>query len=213
MHIRSFDGRGSRKYLSLATFFASSPKGQVSASVPPAHGKDTDVEVAGGGIQSSGDKNPKNVKLGENVILAGLLIQVVFFGLFIITAGIFDVRLSKEPTTKSQQVPWRSHMNILYVTNGLVMLRSAFRVVEYAMGNNGYLLRHEVFLYVFDSVPMLFVMIAYGWKYPNEISEVLRGERNHVSRSTGDAELGFEMSQEQRYSKNEPHHQRHHSRR
>lgn len=174
---------------------ASSPKAQVSDLLSVRTLDITADGRTGGGIQAQGKTNPDNVSLGEHIILAGLLIQVVFFGLFIVTAGIFDARMSKIPTTKSRQVPWRSHMNVLYVTNGLIMFRSVFRVIEYAMGNNGYLLRNEVFLYVFDSVPMLAVMTAYSWKYPSEISEVLRGERALMSRSTGDAEMGYEMSQ------------------
>jgi hypothetical protein len=93
--------------------------------------------VQGGGIQSTGKTNPSNVKLGENIILGGLLIQVVFFGLFIITSIIFHNRLNKNPTPASYSVPWKSHMWVLYTTNTLVMIRSAFRVVEYAQGNNG----------------------------------------------------------------------------
>lgn len=77
-------------------------------------------------------------------------------------------------------------MLVLYVTNTLIMIRSIFRMIEYAQGNNGYLLRYEVFLYVFDAVPMFAVMVAYFWKYPDEISRLLReGYRN-----AGDVETG-----------------------
>lgn len=133
--------------------------------------------VAGGGIQSTGKTKPSNVDLGEDIILAGLLVQVFFFGFFIITGAIFHFRLNRVPTAASQSVPWKSHMMVLYATNSLIMIRSVFRVIEYAMGNNGYLLRHEVFLYVFDSVLMFAVMVAYIWKYPSEITELLRNKR------------------------------------
>lgn len=73
-------------------------------------------------------------------------------------------------------------MYVLYITNSLILLRSVFRVIEYAMGNNGYLLRHEVFLYIFDAVPMLAVMVFYVWKYPSEITELLRAEKQRPSR-------------------------------
>lgn len=40
----------------------------------------------------------KHIKLGENVVVAGLLIQVIMFGLFAATAVVFQVRLHKSPT-------------------------------------------------------------------------------------------------------------------
>ncbi|KAF2098651.1 putative RTA1 domain protein [Rhizodiscina lignyota] len=135
------------------------------------------LQGAGGGIQSTGKTNPSNVKLGEDVILGGLLVQVIVFALFIVTGIIFHLRLSKMPTAASQSMPWRSHMYVLYATNTLIMIRSVFRVIEYAMGNNGYLLRNEVFLYVFDAVLMLAVMLVYIWKYPSEIAELLHKKR------------------------------------
>lgn len=83
-------------------------------------------------------------------------------------------------------------MLILYSTNALILLRSIFRVVEYAMGNDGYLMQHEVFLYLFDAAPMLLVMTAYVWKYPNEITEYLRGDRKFAAQSS-DVETAYQM--------------------
>lgn len=56
------------------------------------------------------------------------------------------------------------------------MVRSVFRVAEYVQGHDGYLLSTEVFLYIFDAVPMLFVVLWLCWKHPSEISLLLRGQ-------------------------------------
>lgn len=39
------------------------------------------------------------------------------------------------------------------------MVRSVVRVIEYAQGTGGYILSHEVFLYVFDAA-LMFIAVA-----------------------------------------------------
>jgi len=43
------------------------------------------------------------------------------------------------------------------------------------MGTNGYLLRHELFLYVFDAFLMLIVMVIYNLVHPSEVTAMLKG--------------------------------------
>jgi hypothetical protein len=54
--------------------------------------------------------------LGEHVITGGLGIQVVFFGFFIIVAGIFHHRIARFPTTRLQSlsIPWERYLFVLY---------------------------------------------------------------------------------------------------
>lgn len=150
------------------------------------------AQAAGGGIQSSAKKNPDNNKKGEHVILIGLVIQIIFFAVFIITAGIFHWRMIRTPTAKSHQVPWLPHMNILYATNTLILIRCLFRAIEYGQGNDGYLLRHEAYLYTLDSSLMIIVVAAYIIRYPNEISDYLRRER-HPMQTVDGGESGYDM--------------------
>ena len=63
-------------------------------------------------------------------------------------------------------------MHVLYLASALIMIRSVFRVVEYLQGNNGYLLRHEVYLYIFDAFLMLVVMCLFNWVHPAEITDL-----------------------------------------
>jgi hypothetical protein len=76
------------------------------------------------------------------------------------------------------------------------MVRSVFRVVEYLQGNAGYLLSHEVFLYVFDAVLMLAVMGMFNWVHPSEITEALDKRQMDVAdvemRSVEERYLGRE---------------------
>lgn len=118
-------------------------------------------------------------KLGENMIVVGLFVQLVFFGLFIIVAGVFHKRMKTVPTARSTDplVRWESYLTTLYVSSGLILVRSLFRVVEYLQGNDGTLLRNEVYMYVFDALLMCAVMAWMNWYHPSEIGILLRGGR------------------------------------
>ncbi|GKZ25824.1 hypothetical protein AbraIFM66951_000776 [Aspergillus brasiliensis] len=108
--------------------------------------------------------------VGADVVVAGLFIQIVFFGLFIITATVFLWRMQRNTSAARLAIPglpWRKHLVVMYVACLLIMARSVFRVIEYIEGNNGYLLRHEVFLYVFDGVLMFLQMVLFNSCHPS----------------------------------------------
>ncbi|CVK86095.1 related to Rtm1p [Fusarium mangiferae] len=119
------------------------------------------LQAGGGGIQSAGTLDLYN--LGEKIIIAGLFVQIVVFGFFVVTSILFHTRLLKSPTPESLRgdVPWARYLYVLYATSFLILVRSIFRVVEYLQGNKGYLISHEVFLYVFDAILMALVMLIF----------------------------------------------------
>lgn len=55
------------------------------------------------------------------------------------------------------------------------MVRSLFRIIEYLQGFSGYLLSHEVYLYIFDAVLMLVVMVLFNVLHPSEVVASVRG--------------------------------------
>ncbi|KAH7129602.1 RTA1 like protein-domain-containing protein [Dactylonectria estremocensis] len=123
------------------------------------------VQASGAGIMVTAD----SMKTGENIILGGLFIQIVIFGLFALTAIVFEVRLRRQGSAVSldRELSWKSTMLMLYVVSVLIMVRSIFRVIEYIMGNDGYPLRNEWTLYVFDACLMFGVVVAFGWRFPD----------------------------------------------
>ncbi|CRG86144.1 Protein RTM1 [Talaromyces islandicus] len=127
------------------------------------------VQAAGGGIMAGGSLSA--VHNGEKIVIVGLAIQILFFGFFVITCVLFHRRVNKFPTEESLELrsSWRKHLHVLYTANTLILVRSVFRLVEYAMGNNGYILRHEVFLYVFDGALMLTTMILFNVIHPSRL--------------------------------------------
>ena len=124
-------------------------------------------------------KTAAAIKSGSNIILAGLFIQVFCFGFFVVVAVVFHRAMIRVPTPQamSGNIPWRKHLYTLYAASAIIMVRSVFRIVEYIQGSDGYILDHEVFLYIFDSVLMLAVMVIFNAVYPGEVQALLRGGR------------------------------------
>lgn len=133
------------------------------------------MQGAGGGIMSSGGES--GMKTGEKIIIGGLFVQILFFGLFFVTAIMFQLRGKEYLATLGSNIPWKKHLFALYATSILILIRSVFRVIEYIQGNAGYLLRHEVFLYVFDAVLMFAVMVILNVSHPGDIALLLKGQQ------------------------------------
>lgn len=114
---------------------------------------------------------------GENIIIGGLGVQILFFSAFVVTAGLFHYRMLRVPSQKilNEKIPWQRHMYILYATSILIWIRCVFRLIEYAGGNDGYLISHEVFLYIFDALLMWTVMVVFAVVHPSEINAMNKG--------------------------------------
>lgn len=129
--------------------------------------------VQGGGAGMTVENSLANI--GEYIVIAGLVLQIATFILFVITAVIFSRRMRKNPTPAAVQcdIPWTKHLRSLYTVSAMILIRSIFRLIEYGLGNNGYLLGHEWPTYVFDSVPMFLGMICFGIWYPSALQPFL----------------------------------------
>ncbi|KAJ5386613.1 hypothetical protein N7509_009154 [Penicillium cosmopolitanum] len=134
------------------------------------------LQGAGGGVMSSSG-SANLLVVGQWIIVGGLCVQLVFFGAFLITSIIFNCRIIRSPTEESQisvasgLIPrdWRGLLFALYTVSVLILIRSIYRVVEFVQGNNGYVIGHEVFLYVFDASMMFLVMIVMNVFHPSVV--------------------------------------------
>ena len=131
------------------------------------------VQASGAGLMAAGD----DPTVGENIVVAGLIIQILFFGLFVAAAVLFHVRyeryLSVSHSLSSTQnlvrFPWTKMLTMLYVVSALILVRCIFRIIEYITGADAYLLTHEWTLYVFDSLLMAATMAIFYVRYPSGI--------------------------------------------
>ncbi|KAK7416524.1 hypothetical protein QQX98_005128 [Neonectria punicea] len=132
-------------------------------------GDDVSFLVQGGaaGLMTSGD----NDKLGEDLVVGGLLVQIAVFGQFVVTTVVFQVRMHRHPTPQSEDgvISWKKDIYMLYAVSILIVVRSVFRIIEFIMGYEGYLLQHEWTLYAFDASLMLLVMVIFLVCYPDRL--------------------------------------------
>jgi hypothetical protein len=130
------------------------------------------------------------VKLGEHVITGGLIIQILFFGVFILVAGIFHMRIARQPTSRSQtlSVPWQRHLVVLYAASALIMVRSIFRVAQYLMGVDSFLLGNELYLYVFDAALMFVAMVLFNYWHPSAVIAGRRRKDTEMEAGSGSEE-------------------------
>lgn len=127
-----------------------------------------------------------NPDAGEKIVIGGLFLQIIYFGLFVISAGIFHARIRKHATAQFIQLrsTWLKHMYALYGTSLLILVRSIVRVVEYLQGMDGYLLAHEAFIYVFDAALMFIVLLIFHFAHPSEVNCLL-GRTDKMSKKGG----------------------------
>ncbi|KAF3387359.1 Protoporphyrin uptake protein 1 [Penicillium rolfsii] len=128
------------------------------------------MQCGGGGYLASA-KTQKNVDMGEHMILGGLFVQILFFGFFIVVSVIFHRRMLASPLNYvgGSQIPWSRCMKVLYTVSCLIMIRSVYRVIEYAQGSGGFLQSKEAFIYVFDASLMLACCCVFIVLHPSKL--------------------------------------------
>lgn len=125
-------------------------------------------------IQSTGaglTAKPKNAKIGEAIISTGIALHCLVFVGFIYCCACFHARFNKHLKAGGEgtAVPWKRILKMLYITSALILIRNVFRLAEYIMGRDGYLLVNEWPVYVFDGVLMLIVMASFLIWYPDQL--------------------------------------------
>ncbi|CZR56676.1 related to RTA1 domain protein [Phialocephala subalpina] len=141
--------------------------------------------IQGGGARMMA--NNSTVKTREYIVLGGLGLQTLSFGLFFLYA-ISESRMARSPTRVSLTTlaPWNATLRMLYVHP-----HSAFRIVEYIQGHDGYSLKHEWTLYAFESAPMFLVTVAFFVFFP---SRLVRESAEDTESSGGDVQLNERLT-------------------
>ncbi|KAH8668335.1 RTA1 like protein-domain-containing protein [Xylariales sp. PMI_506] len=122
------------------------------------------------------------INRGRALALAGVSVQIAAFGLFTMVAVRFQrtskqfvpelestiLRVEGEKTATLPGNPkkfnpnWRTILLVVNVSCALILIRSIYRVVEFAQGRNGYVEQYEWFMYVFDALPICLVSVLYN---------------------------------------------------
>ncbi|TVY84656.1 Protoporphyrin uptake protein [Lachnellula suecica] len=128
----------------------------------------------------------KKANRGKHIAEIGVAVQLICFGLFSIIAvrfnftskrfmGVFHERFNgvhddKYFTIGSSRRKFKSHWQaILRVTNFTsvcILIRSVYRMVDFALGRKGYMETHEWCLYVLDALVIFPVPLLFVWWHP-----------------------------------------------
>ncbi|KAF4556985.1 RTA1-like protein 12 [Elsinoe fawcettii] len=127
------------------------------------------VQAAGGGILSAA-KSQNTLDIGNWVILAGLVLQIIIFFGFIATITSFHIRFSGYSSEKKVASPDVSNKTLkqiyfLYTASVLITARNIYRVLEFGLGQEGYLIKHEWTLIAFDGALMVMVLLISNYWY------------------------------------------------
>ncbi|KAI8616529.1 RTA1 like protein-domain-containing protein [Chytriomyces sp. MP71] len=148
------------------------------------------VQIYGAGLLSDAAK----VEQGKPVMLWGLGIQLVSFAAFIWLAILFYIRANREEAragsfTRSLVNPkWRRVFVALLWSALAVLVRSIFRLAEFAEGADGPILKNEYYMYGFDCAMMLIASAAFAVAHPGPALVQEAGLLGNDGKSVANAE-------------------------
>ena len=136
------------------------------------------LTAAAGGLTGGARALPILAKIGNGVIIASLILQLVWFAFFVVVAFMFHRAMRLVPTESANRpdIRWETYLFNLYFVSLLIMIRSLARAIEFIQGSSSPIQRFEVLFYIFDAVLMLISVLYLHWKHPSEIGLLLRGE-------------------------------------
>lgn len=121
------------------------------------------LQAAGGAMSSNSNGDDR---LGVNVSMAGLALQVVVLTAFVVCFADYMVRYVRSGRTRS--FGWRLNTFFLGLASSvlLILARCAYRVAELKDGYNGSLIREEIPFIILEGVVIVIAAIALCFGHP-----------------------------------------------
>ena len=114
------------------------------------------IQTGGAGLASSSNLN--TLKTAKNLLLLGLALQLVFFGIF--TCITVYVNLKRKYCLRGV-AQYKPCFWCLYSTIILLFVRNFYRVIEFSAGITGDIATHESYLYIFDFTLIWLCMLSF----------------------------------------------------
>lgn len=140
------------------------------------------IQAAGGGLQTS--DGPQR-KVGDKIFLAGVAAQGASYLLFATVTLVAHFRLIRQDPQRFSPLnislsgnPTVLLFDLLYVSSIGIIVRSIYRIVENAMGYDGYLYTHEVFTFTLDALPLIIATGVWAIFWPGTLLRRIRAEAN-----------------------------------
>ncbi|CAI7672468.1 unnamed protein product [Penicillium pancosmium] len=135
---------------------------------------------------SAGDTDAaQKLDRGKSIAQAGVIIQLVAFGMFSVAAVRFNFTSKRFAKSISERYEssgeksyiidglvrkkyWPALLRVVNFTTLLILVRSVYRLVEFTEGTTGYLNTHEWTLYVFDALVIYPCVALYVYWHPGK---------------------------------------------
>ncbi|KAI1453541.1 RTA1-domain-containing protein [Annulohypoxylon moriforme] len=137
-------------------------------------------QLIGSVLPASGDADA--IKKSRIILIAGLVTQLTALSLFLLTSWHVYRRVKQDipgALIKDPSINWQNHFRAIILVTILMIVRSTVRSVEFLQGSKGFVISHEVFIYVFDASPMFIVMLTFLLVHP---ARLVRDTRRSESR-------------------------------
>ncbi|KAJ1028358.1 hypothetical protein NDA16_001528 [Ustilago loliicola] len=147
------------------------------------------VQVSAGGMQASGGaENPNLTETGDKLFLVGVILQGISYILFTLLLTYATILVTREGAcNKAGQMGERKIMGLekpvfalvggLYFSSIFVIIRSIYRIIEFSQGYSGYLVSHEIYLFVLDAAPLLLAVGVWVLMWPSALLEKIFEKR------------------------------------
>jgi presenilin-like A22 family membrane protease len=133
------------------------------------------LNAVGVALSSNPSSDSDQQKLGGNLTISALVIQLAVIIIFVVLAGIFHKRCIK---AKLHVKAVSTTLVVMYISMLLILIRCIYRLVEHA-GNTTVditdleqlealspLLRYEVYFYIFEATAMLINSVIWNIWHP-----------------------------------------------
>ncbi|KAF2742563.1 RTA1-domain-containing protein [Sporormia fimetaria CBS 119925] len=125
------------------------------------------VQCSGTSIAATASWVGSQADVGTNVLIGGLGLQVVTFVWFLSIVTRFWWCTQGRTGVKAGAPPqWMRVLQAICVSSCLILIRSVYRVIEFALGIEGYPFTHEWIFYVFEALPMLPAIAVFCYVHP-----------------------------------------------
>ncbi|KAL2833696.1 RTA1 like protein-domain-containing protein [Aspergillus cavernicola] len=126
------------------------------------------TQGGGSSIAAAGEWKGQLDDIGTGVLIGGLALQLATFTMFLIVVVKFhrDAARSRAGAGALEEGMLKV-IHGVYIAGFFIMIRSIFRLIEFAWGVDSYIMTNEWPIYVLEAVPMFIAFMVLGWYHPS----------------------------------------------
>ncbi|RSL61981.1 hypothetical protein CEP53_004904 [Fusarium sp. AF-6] len=132
------------------------------------------TQIGGSLVQVTG--NLKIMKIGDHVVLGGLLFQLFLLAIYFYLVFRFYKKACLETLFAGI---WKPYVWMLGISVIAIWIRNLVRAIEFVQGFHGFISENEAMLYIMDASLMLGVMVAFLIFHPGRLLSQGQGNKVH----------------------------------